>query len=475
MKRFIKGLAKGIWGQVAGKFLDAVFFAAGIGYLFFSYGFSWGRLIEGRWQALVVGIWTIAAVVIRHSFSAAYVVTREIKIESAQARTQKSLILSSAGVPVELTTVRYSQPKLKLYGTAMLLTLLMFALSYFAWKQWGSHPVTAFTAQNPAVEQSRSLDNPVAIIYVPRLELSPPKVGNPMTLIPYCENAGSQTAFEVGQISNVTAVDVDDVANPGYISPAKTDWIYKNWPHPRGLGLSTVPPGKCTHIWLVGEKLTRELKTQLDGGTKILVWVGFSSWRDERGEFKYEQCYWRRPNGEWAICENHNGIKPLVEKSASEQPPTTPENVEARIQEWSNGMGIVVTDVSGEFSDSIFAVHLVLSNGTSLIVTQPKLQDQYLVIHVEIAIVESDQRSSFIKLSARQRADLLRNIVIEMNRLRIECIVHPTVNDAVELQKTLLITSATNEAFLNALQDMNSAVALAEAVIQKGLQQPSGK
>jgi hypothetical protein len=296
-----------------------------------------------------------------------------------------------------------------------------------------------------------------------------------MALIPYCENAGPETAFEALQISNVTPVDVDDVANTGYISPSKTDWVYKNWPRPPGLGVSTIPPGKCTHIWLLGDKLTTELKKALDRGTKVLIWVGISVWRDSHGEFKYEQCYWRKPNGEWAICENHNGIKPLVEKPTSEQPPTTAENVEARIQEWADEAGIVITDVSGEFADSVFAVHLVLSNGISLIVTQPKVHDQYIVIHVGIGIADPEQKASFIRLSARQRTDFLRNIVIEMNRLRIECVVHPTVTTTVELQKTLLISSVTNDSFLNALQDLNSAVALAEAVIQQGLQQPLEK
>jgi len=474
-KRFTATFAKGIWSEVPSRVVDGAIFLAAILWVVYVNGFSWGRIIEGRWHAAMLAVWAVAAVIIWHAFRSAYVVTREVTEERKVARPSKSRILSPSGESIELPLVSHSRPALKLFGIATLLTLLMFVLSYFALKEWGSRPVTAFTAGPAAEKQSGNLDVPLAVVFVPRLELIPFKVGDPTVLIPYCENVGSQTALEAAQVSNAIEVDVDDPTKPDYVSASKTDWVYKNWPHPQGLGVSTIPPGKCTHVWLVGEKLTKLRKKQLDEGTKVLVWVGFSSWRDAHGEFKYEQCYWRRSNSEWTICENHNGIKFLVEKPLSEQSPTTSENIEAHIQEWSNDAGITITDVSGNFPESIFTNHLVLGNGTSLLVMQPKLRDQYIIFHVGIGITDPVQKSSFYKLSTKKRTDLLRSITIEMNRLRIECAVNSTTNNTVELRRTLLISATTNESFSNTLQDLNSALALVEALIQQGLEQPSEK
>jgi hypothetical protein len=306
---------------------------------------------------------------------------------------------------------------------------------------------------------------PSALLYTPRLDLSPLIVGQTPILTPYCENAGSSTAFDAGQISNITPVEVDDPSKPGYISPAKTDWVYKSWPHQDEIGTSTIPKGPCTHMWLAGEKLTQQLKKELDTGIKVLVWVGLSRWRDEHGIFTYEQCYWRSQDGHWNICQNHNGV---IQTSADVAP--TSDDIRTRVHTWVSGTSMSIEDVSSGFPNAIFVDHIQLpSDGASMLLWQPKQYSQYLVLEARIGITDEPQKRAFEKLSVKQRTDFLREIIIEVNRLQLECGVQPTTNEMVTIRKTMLISTLTDDSFHNNIQIVNSAIALVEALVQKGL------
>jgi hypothetical protein len=299
---------------------------------------------------------------------------------------------------------------------------------------------------------------PSAVVHFPRFEITSLKLKETPVLTAYCENTGSGTAYEGVAIGTVTVVDVDP---PNYLSPAKTDLLYRSWPHSRTLGVSTIPTGKCNMDYrLVGDKLTRELKKQLDHGTKVILWFGYSAWRDDHGKFKYEQCSWRTSDGQWSICKNHNGVSPFVEPSLE---------IKNRIQKWAQDTGYPVEDVSSQFPNYIFAVHLVFGSGISVIVRQPNDRDQYLLVGSSVKIADPKQRRIFNRLTEGQRFDLLSAVTIEMNRLSVECKVNPTADDIVELQKTLSISSLTDETLLDNLQKLQSAVVLAELVIERGL------
>jgi len=415
-------------------------------------------------------IWFFAVEAAWHAYKAWRFLDKEIVSNSSKS----TVTLSQRGQPIELPVMNATTERLKAGVIALCAVALCIGIAVVCPKVLSENPVTAFDIVEPLVGQAEKTDLPAAMLYTPRLELSPLIVGRPMVLTPYCENGGPETAFEAVQISDAVVVDVDDATKPGDISASKTDFVYKSWPHPHGLGVSTIPKGKCVHVWVIGDTLTKELKNQLDNGTRVVVWVGFSAWRDKRGTFKYEQCYWRNPDGSWAICQNHNGLNPLA-GSSSEQQPTTLENVEANIQTWSTDMGLTVTDVSSRYPESLFAIHLVSSNGTSIVVEHPKERDRFLLFDADLEITDSEQKRAFLNLSEERRQDLLRNVMIEMNKLSIGCMTRPTLTRTVDLQKAVLISGLTDDSFLNEMQGLNSAIALAGEVIQRGLEHPSAK
>jgi hypothetical protein len=158
--------------------------------------------------------------------------------------------------------------------------------------------------------------------------------------------------------------------------------------------------------------------------------------------------------------------RPLI---SCQEPATTPKNVEAHLQDWLKDTGAGIRDISSDEPNDDFAIQLSLLNGTSIIVSRSKIRDRYITLAAVIGFTDPKQKALFLKLSEDERADFLRDIVIEMNRERIECLVQPDFDGTINLRKTMLISSMTNESFLSSIQDVNFAVVLTEATMQRGL------
>jgi hypothetical protein len=150
-----------------------------------------------------------------------------------------------------------------------------------------------------------------------------------------------------------------------------------------------------------------------------------------------------------------------------QKPQVTPDDVQAYIQEWERDTGTGIRDITGDNPDDIFTMQLSLMNGTSIIVRRPKVRSRYLLLDASIGITDPHEKAVFQSLSPDERAEFLRSVVIEMNRSRIECSAQPALDGTVRLRKTLLISSVTNDSFLQSTQDMNFAVALAIATMQQ--------
>jgi hypothetical protein len=77
----MRAFAHGIWGELQDRLVEGFAFAVAIGMLVLSSGFSVTRIIEDKHKAIIAGVWLFAAIIIYHSFRAAYSVAREIKQE----------------------------------------------------------------------------------------------------------------------------------------------------------------------------------------------------------------------------------------------------------------------------------------------------------------------------------------------------------------------------------------------------------
>jgi hypothetical protein len=150
-----------------------------------------------------------------------------------------------------------------------------------------------------------------------------------------------------------------------------------------------------------------------------------------------------------------------------QKPQVTPDDIQAYTQEWLKDTGTGIRDITVDDPDSIFMMQLSLMNGTSIIVKRPKARPRYLLLDASLGITDPQQKVVFQGLSPDDRAEFLRSVVIEMNRLKIECSAQPTLDGTIHLRKTLLISSITNDSFLQSLQDMNFAVTLAIATMQQ--------
>jgi hypothetical protein len=133
----MEAFAKGIWGEIVDRTVETGVLLAGILIILIRSGLSWKRIMEGRWEAVLIGIWAVSALVVWHAFRSAYAVTQEIRAEEHARRSngpQVSRVLQASGRPVYLDpVVGYSHPGFRLFGIAACLAGLAIITSYVSW------------------------------------------------------------------------------------------------------------------------------------------------------------------------------------------------------------------------------------------------------------------------------------------------------------------------------------------------------
>jgi hypothetical protein len=164
----------------------------------------------------------------------------------------------------------------------------------------------------------------------------------------------------------------------------------------------------------------------------------------------------------WKVYEKSQ--QPVTPLSSPQSPDS------ARIKQYIEQTGVKAEDVSRDFPDSLFAIHVTVASGTSLIVREPKDGQQYLLMTAGISIKIPEQRRAFSALSQKEKTALLESISMEMSRMSIECQVLPVLDGTVMLQKSILVSDANSGVLMDDLQQLNAAVALDETILLKKLQ-----
>lgn len=165
LSRFMRAFGKGIWGQLADKIVEVCAIVVVILRISVTTGFSVTRLVEGRWEVVAEGVWTVCGLVVWHAFRSAYAVAKEVFQEEQQANSTAPRLLkvvSASGQPLYRDTpvVRaYSYPRAKLYGSAIFLTGVVTIVSALAWqKSQGAKPKS-----DEVVDVDRKQQSPVPV------------------------------------------------------------------------------------------------------------------------------------------------------------------------------------------------------------------------------------------------------------------------------------------------------------------------
>jgi len=134
-RRFRRAFADGLFSELRDKLIDTTAWLAGFAYLILQSGFSLSRLIQGKAEAVAVAISVLSILTIYHAFGSARAVVKEIREENARLEGQHSELFSASGerIPIPVSSP-YSYYRLKLYATAVCLTILMIAASCVAWQ-----------------------------------------------------------------------------------------------------------------------------------------------------------------------------------------------------------------------------------------------------------------------------------------------------------------------------------------------------
>jgi hypothetical protein len=181
--KFIRAFGRSLGGQVADKIVEICALVVVILLIWLKSGFSWTKLVAGRWEVITEGVWIASALVIWHAFRSAYAVSKEIEREESAdvPNGQKPLrVLSRSGEKIyagQPTVQVYSSPRTKLYGIAIFLTGLVFITSVLVWRvSKPSAPVT------PQVSELSPLQTPFRIV-ISHLRTDWGHPYNPRTLI----------------------------------------------------------------------------------------------------------------------------------------------------------------------------------------------------------------------------------------------------------------------------------------------------
>jgi hypothetical protein len=147
-----------------------------------------------------------------------------------------------------------------------------------------------------------------------------------------------------------------------------------------------------------------------------------------------------------------------------------PPDLGSKIRTWSQDSGAKIVDISDSLPDAFFAYRLELYSGTFMRISQPRKFPSYLLIEASLGITNPEQVQTFLKLTDDQKEDLVRKILTAVNQMKLECAgdTH-SMTEMIFIRKTVLVSGETPDSFLSDIQSINSAVGVAESIMQSGL------
>jgi hypothetical protein len=148
----------------------------------------------------------------------------------------------------------------------------------------------------------------------------------------------------------------------------------------------------------------------------------------------------------------------------TQQPQTTPENIEANVKAWADDLGLGVQTQSDPAAT--FLLRIVLHNGRVVAIGQPKERPKYIQYQAQVAM-DADGQAFFAKLPPDQAEQIVDEVDLELARsgMGYEFVNTPIIG--VILKKVVLISNSfTEETLTSDLEQMDSAVAIAREAIR---------
>jgi hypothetical protein len=148
----------------------------------------------------------------------------------------------------------------------------------------------------------------------------------------------------------------------------------------------------------------------------------------------------------------------------------TPENVEENIRTWVNEVGLSVKVLADTQSPpgSIFTVEARFDNGDPVYITRLKSQDVWLVIHSTLT-VSSPHADMLGKLTPEKANEISNELNLEMARTHVSY-TYDSPLKVIHVEKRILLTSATREGLITAVNDIDFAVSIARDTIIIGIE-----
>ncbi len=157
--RFADAFLKGIGKTLAEAIVEVLLLFGTLLYWVWS-----KRFHEHFWENVTPWIWVIGFLIIKHSFQAAHILTREVATEISD---REITILDPSGRPATKQVERRASRRLKIkaYGTACLVVFLVFLILFLGWRK--SPPNTDVSSQPEPLALSMSCASESLPISIP--------------------------------------------------------------------------------------------------------------------------------------------------------------------------------------------------------------------------------------------------------------------------------------------------------------------
>lgn len=147
-------------------------------------------------------------------------------------------------------------------------------------------------------------------------------------------------------------------------------------------------------------------------------------------------------------------------------PDITSENVEANIRTWLDSFGWSTKRVDDPLAT--FALVATLDNGTPIEIARPKAADHYISL-ASALVFTPEQKEQLDKISKAEANQLADDVKIEMTRMKTGYEMRQP--ESITLSRQILISNNLTEGvFLQNIEEMDSAIALAKITMVRSLQ-----